>query len=323
MKINFNSFCLGLGGGNRTVLELADGLTERGHNVTITHLGVPSYYRWYGKPKCEVRNLNLNVLLRFFNKYYLKSKGMAYDKEALLRNYIVDCDVNVATAYDTVYPTFFSRKGCPVYLVQDFEPTFYLHDDGLFTKASYTYELPMQKLCVSRWLAKKVKGEYLGNGVNLTKFRPLNLKRVYDVMVIKRHIPWKGKYDEIVSKLERNQLRVKVVYDVSEQALVRYYNQAKIFLYLAEKTEGFGLCNLEAMASETPVITTGCTEYCVNNKNALVLSKETDLFQQIINYWRKLNVPSFRREIVDAGLETAREHDFNKVVNRFIELVEN
>ena len=36
MRINFNLWSAGVCGGNRTVYNLANGLTERGHEVTAT-----------------------------------------------------------------------------------------------------------------------------------------------------------------------------------------------------------------------------------------------------------------------------------------------
>jgi len=320
LKINFNSFCLSVGGGNRTILELADGLTNRGHEVTVTHMGVSSYYSWYGKPKCEINNLNLNVLLRAFKKYYLKRSGLDYNIKNILSKNIPDCDINVATAYDTVFPTFFSLKGKMFYLVQHYEPWFYQYDIVARAEAKWTYELPFEKLCVSRWLAEKVNGEFLGNGVNLNKFYLMNLERKYDVMVIPRpNVPWKGDYPTAISKLRNKGFKVLVVNNVSERELVHCYNQSKTFLFFSSMKEGFGLPPMEAMACGCVVISTPCTEYFVHEKNCLLLT-EADYTRQLLDYLDQLKNKDLSDELRAKGLATAILHDFNDVVTRFEEL---
>lgn len=322
MKINFNSFCLSIGGGNRTILELADGLTERGHEITVTHMGVPSYYSWYGKPKCKVNNFSPNLLLRAFKKYYLRRKGFDYDLSKLMAKFMPDCDVNVATAYDTVYPTFFSTCGeLLVYLVQHYEPWFYPDDATLAAKAFWTYNMPLEKFCVSRWLAEKVNGTFLGNGINLNKFTLMNLERKYDVMVIPRpNVSWKGDYSTLVSKLRAKGYKVLVVQNVSEQELVRCYNQSKTFLFFSSMKEGFGLPPLEAMASGTGVISTPCTEYFVHGKNCLLLT-DSDCTSQLFEYLEMLKNKTLHDELIAKGLATAFLHDFNDVVDRFEKLI--
>lgn len=321
MQINFNSFCLSLGGGNRVILELADGLTERGHDVTITHMGCPSYYSWYGKPKCKMIDLNPNAVLRFFKKYYLRKKGFDYNLDGLLAQSIPPCDVNVATENTTVYPTLFSGKGKPVYLVQHYESLFHPDDPVKAAKAEFTYDLPLQKLCVSNWLARKVNGEYLGNGINLKKFRNLGLKRVYDIMVISRNIPWKGNYSPVVSGLRAKGYRVLVVSDVSEAELVQSYNVSKTFVYLSDMKEGFGLPPIEAMRCGSVAIMTPCTEYCVHEENSLLLNSE-DFVEQIDGYLADLKNESYINSLVKGGAETAIDFDFKDVIDRFIDLVQ-
>jgi len=154
MRINFNSYCLSIGGGNRTILELADGLVDHGHEVTITHMGHPSYYSWYGKPKAKISSLSLDIPSRFFQKYWLKKKGITYELDQKMSEMIPECDINVATACETVYPTLFSGKGKLYHLVQHDETIFY-SDTYQKNLVNFSYDFKIKKLCVSQWLTDK------------------------------------------------------------------------------------------------------------------------------------------------------------------------
>jgi hypothetical protein len=178
----------------------------------------------------------------------------------------------------TAYPTLFSKKGEPFYLIQAHEPDFFPDDPQQAIKSKATYSLPMTKLCVSQWLLKKLGGNFVGNGVNLNKFKNLNLERTYDVMLIPRKGPTKGIYDGVIENLRQQGLKLFVAgnYRLGESELVQAYNQSKAFLYLSE-SEGFGYPPLEAMACGTPVITTPCIEYGQDYKNVLLLNKKSDV----------------------------------------------
>lgn len=302
-------------------MELADGLIERGHKVTVTHMGVPSYYRWYGKPKCKIRNYNPNVLLRAFRKYVLKGKGMDYNLGTLLARFIPECDINVATACFTALPTFLSQKGEMVYLIQHYEPLFY-SDPVLRAEAEFSYGLPLLKLCVSNWLTKEVDGLYLGNGINLKKFKPLPLKRTYDVMVLLRSISWKGNYTPVVEELRKKGYKVLVVSDVSETQLLEGYNISKTFLYLSSMREGFGLPPLEAMRCGAIPIMTPCTEYCIHSDNSLLLLPEEPIVEQVDGYLTDLENGRYYKNLVKGASETAEDFDFKDIVDRFENLIQ-
>jgi hypothetical protein len=319
VRINFNSYGLGICGGNRFILELSDSLIDLGHKVTITNLGTSREYSWYPSPKAEIHNLNFarNTLLRAFRKYYLRSRGYDYDKDLLLQNSIPDCDINIATWCLTTYPTLFSHKGKPFYLVQAYEPDFFPEDRVFQEKSTLTYSLPMGRLCVSQWLTKKVNGTYIGNGVNLAKFKNLKLERPFDVMIIPRKQATKGDYESAIQQLENNGLKLLVTrnYSLSEQQLIEAYNSSKTFLYLSE-TEGFGYPPLEAMACGCAVVTTPCVEFAKHMENAYVVSETKEIRQTIDGI---LKDEKLRSGLVENGFKTAQEYDFQKVVGRFLE----
>lgn len=326
MHVNFNSFGLELNGGNRCILELTDGLVDRGYKVTITHLGSSKLYSWYGKPKAEITNLNYpSLIARALRKYYLKKRHYCYDHAYYLQMHIPDCDVNVATWCMTAYPTVESRKGRMYYLVQHYEPLFFPEDKTFVVKSAATYQLPMTKLCVSHWLTEKVNGVFIGNGVNLSKFKPLQLNKEYDVMVIPREYKlkgeaeWKGNYSPIVDCLRASRVKILEVKNVSEQELVKAYNISKIFLYLSNPKikEGFGYPPAESFACGTPVMMTPCTEFA-NPDNAALIPEDAMAPEDICSSIRKLLKDERGMNLLSkAGLETAQELDLNKTISRF------
>lgn len=75
MKINFNCLSLSMSGGNRTVLELANRLTERGHGVTITTLGLPRDAKWFSSVKADVRYPIISPIIRGLRALELATRG--------------------------------------------------------------------------------------------------------------------------------------------------------------------------------------------------------------------------------------------------------
>ena len=59
MKINFNTLGLASGGGNRVIIELANRLCDRGHDVSITAITLDRF-GWYGK-----QNIKANLRTAF------------------------------------------------------------------------------------------------------------------------------------------------------------------------------------------------------------------------------------------------------------------
>jgi hypothetical protein len=328
MHINFNSLSLGLSGGSRFILELANRLTEKNHKVTITHLGGKDAYAWFPQIKAEIINapdtpytLPSRAFRKTFGKY-LKSYGygnLTYSERRLMEA-IPDCDVNVATFCWTAFPTYYSGKGAGYYLVQHYEPLFFSNEISK-ARAAKTYTLPLTKLCVSKWLTEKVGGVNIGNGINLLTFKQQNTPKLYDVMVIQREADWKGNYSPVLNALSEKGLKVFVAKgSLSDNELVAAYNSSRIFLFLSEH-EGFGYPPLEAMACGTPVITTPCLEYSNHLQNAYVLSKDPSVEEVAAAVKQTLSDQTLYNRLVKNGLKTANEFDFQKVVDQFLAAV--
>ncbi len=324
MHVNFNTEGLGASGGNHFIFELANRLVEKGYRVTITNFGPATDFSWFPSLKPEITKVSFSVdkIMRGFQKYYMRKRGFEYDCENFFAKRIPDCDVNIATWCMTVYPTLFSNKGKLFYLVQHFEPLFFPKDNYLASKARSTYELPLTKLCVSHWLTEKVGGLFIGNGVDLDKFKNLGLERTYDVMVIFRDKATKGNYKPAIEALKEKGFKINIVqnFSLSESALIEAYNTSKTFLYLSE-SEGFGYPPLEAMACGCGVVTTPCTEFSQHLYNAYVLQKNCEINEIILAANKFLTDPLWSQTLQKNAFETAKNHDLNIVVENFIKAI--
>lgn len=311
MKINFNVWNLGLAGGNRTIFELTNCLVDLGHKVTITHLKSKSAYTWWTDPiKAEV--INCGYERTFFNRV---REHIFPFLSNLLKENIPDCDVNVATYCLTAKPTFESGIGKMCYLVQHYEPWFFPVDHPYYSEAIKSYNYPMTKLCVSHWLVEKVHGSYIGNGINLAKFkRNEAIKKIpKSVMFSLRRQNWK--HPEILDILSRelhNFTILKTEENLFDDELIKMYNQAEIFVNISDQ-EGFGLQPLEAMACGCKIISTPCSEY-LNSKNCCTLFFNPTA-KTIIN---AIRIVHGQNASVEQGYLTAKKHDFNLVVERFL-----
>jgi glycosyltransferase involved in cell wall biosynthesis len=343
MKINFNCLSLSMSGGNRTVLELANRLTERGHRVTITTLGLPRDAKWFSSVKADIRYPIISPIIRGLRALELATRGRCWWRlyDSVLIKLMPECDVNVATYCFTAYPTYYSRNGRPFYLIQSYEPLFFEHL-RLQERARLTYFLPMHRMVVSRWLAdtiSRMTGEqptYIGNGVNTTLFRPRRVlvrpNHRFRIMGIFRGVRSKGEEQLLESlNLLSRKLPIELVavsgrrirgvpFPVenhglaSSVRLAEIYSSADVFVFPSEY-EGFGLPPLEAMACGTPVVVSNCPgidEYAVNEYNALVARKE-ELTGSIERICKDEELASRLRQ---GGFATVKQYDLEKVVDR-------
>lgn len=194
-------------GGTRHLFILANGLAEKGHEVTIVSLG-PKEHTWFNFNKKikfifpersyffpKIGNKSVSSI---FNGILRKiSKNYEIDRIKLLAKNIPDADVSIATYYPTAYSVFFSGKGRGCYYVQHYEKIFSkdFYDSSL---AEGSYYLPLRKFAVSNWLVKLMqeksasKTSYTGAGVDLNVFKPSDNKNKKIILGMFREDEWKG-----------------------------------------------------------------------------------------------------------------------------------
>ena len=169
MKINFVIWRIDRSGGVRVLLEIANRLTERGHDVTITTRGIPGSYTWfplktsriiYAQEKPISLTSILNDVLGFMPDKISKNLKISMPYATLLRAQAIkllsdsiprEIDINIATYCFTAFSVHRSDIGTNFYYLQHYEPVFF---DDAHTKrwVDKTYRLPLNRIANSSWL---------------------------------------------------------------------------------------------------------------------------------------------------------------------------
>lgn len=311
MKINFILPAIGLGGGTRIVVEYANHLIERGHEVSVIYPFVLSSQLLTYKinpNRFRVKTLAYNIIksLRFLSKPKIIENADLYGLNAELievptldEKYMPNADVIVATWWETtLYVSKYSEnKGKKFYLIQGYEIW-----GGPKKLVQETYKLNLKKIVVAKWLYKKLldlkvsesEMKYIHNAISFKKFKITNdienrPKRV--VMQFNENI-FKGMPDGIKAlKLAKEQVPdleavlfgihprpkhlpgwINYIQNPSQEELVKkIYNGSSIYM-CPSWTEGWGLPGAEAMAC-------GCALVSTNNGgvNDYAIDKKTAL----------------------------------------------
>lgn len=338
MKINFIFLpFLGVTGGLKVIFEHANQLTDMGHQIKVispySHLFKPTGWERY-KP----------YFRRLKDYLYLLSgqnRISWFDLEAeLVRvphpapQYIPDADIVVAGSSQMAewvlsYPP---SKGVRFYLVQGYE-TWYRSQtevDGILKNPD------LRKIVIStrlyNLLTQKLHTEVAGialNGVRLNQSSGLGKKNnsAKRILMLNHILEIKGVQDglkalEIVRERfpeieivmfgaypkRRDFLpRTKYYYQLSQQEMQKLYSSADIFIN--PSWGGVGLPVLEAMASETAVVTTVANlesdDYVIPDRTALVSPiRRPDLLAQ--NIIRLLEDEDKLQNLSQAGYEHAK-----------------
>lgn len=322
MKINFNLWSAGVSGGNRTIYQLANKLAEHGHEVSITSLAIGGTHKWFGDVNAHFSYVGLNVFQKAARKFLFDPRWDV-DWARRLAEATPECDVNVATYCFTAYPVLWSGKGKPFYFVQGYEPFFFENkiDRNL---SKLTYDLPLQKLVVSHWLKEKVGGFYVGNGVDLSQFnsKEEQMKKPF-VLFFAKGKSWLNHLKKVMETKNVSYDFLVADGELNVRQMLEAYRRALVVVFVSD-AEGFGLVPLESMACGTPVVSSFCSgvsEYLVNDVNGLAVpvgSPIEDYLEKTDFILRKKDICN---RLVKGGFETAKQHDFETVVDRFEEAI--
>ncbi len=376
MRINFCMLPTRLTGGPLAILEYANRFSEFGHEVTLTTYPMSYWpqdwidsgkaYPWF--PDLKARIVTVDDRLSADDKKesedFIFGLGGATEEKnranfsqfidliarsSYMIGYMPDCDINIATSWDTVYPVFFSRKGKPVYFMQHYEEVFDRLDfNRILNICSIrcTYELPMYKIANSSWLQRVIKEKYgqdipfSNNALDCTVFQKKNklsdIDGVFRVLSYCDNREWKGFADlaEAFAILYK-QYGKKIEWHTFGQVhnLIQPDNQRAPYiphlklsyeeladLYASSDVvvcpswyESFPLPPLEAMASGTAVITTpnGTEDYCKDGFNCLIIpSRSPKRIVEAVN--TLLSNKELQRQLIDNGLDTVKRYSWEK-----------
>jgi glycosyltransferase involved in cell wall biosynthesis len=182
VRINYTLLTTRLNGGVRGILEIANHLVERGHDVSITAMGDPPETAWFplrGRviyvPDVEAGWRQVVRRSRFLKQAYLRNPWLQKSTAAVgirtetvsqferaskaLAAAIPDCDFSVATHCMTAFPVIDAGKGTPYYHMQHHEVVFF-DDPSLKHRAEASYRLSLHAIANSSWLKHTVERSY-------------------------------------------------------------------------------------------------------------------------------------------------------------------
>ncbi len=341
-------------GGFRVVYEYANHLSERGHKINVVHpltlfLDKISFKKRIGIP--IISGINYLFGLPKVGWLDISSKINMVIVRSLEEKFIPEGDVIIATAWQTAeYIIGYSpAKGQKFYLVMDFYPWL-----GPKDRLEATWRAPFKKVAISSWLYEKVLEASMEKDEVITIPLGIDQRRfclTEDVSSRANRISmmyspgsYKAPEDGIraleICKAQYPDLEVVLFgpgssrkaipswiidrKNVSEEDLVRIYNQSKIYL-CSSLAEGFAFPPAEAMACGCAVVSTDCggiREYAEHEVNAL-LSPPKDPQALAGNILRLLKDEDLRVRLAKAGYKRIQDFTWEKAVNEFEKAILN
>jgi glycosyltransferase involved in cell wall biosynthesis len=341
-RITFVVPHLSISGGHRIVVTYAEGLANRGHDVTVVHGRLPSFQARFAArffPRsAHVHRLAANVRVI-----------PAHGKVADIAKFLPDADAVIATWWETVEAVNEAppSKGRKFHLLQGHEVFPYLP-----ARSADVHRLPFHKIAVSGWLMNLMRETYGSTDVSLV-MNPVDIDRFRSTERRRLQVPTVGTVFGITPvknstmafeavRLAREQIPdlrlVAFGADAlpsnfqnlsyaeyqerpAQETIPDLYRSADFWLFTSTE-EGFGLPILEAMAVGTPVIATpaGAAPDLVSEKTgALVGLDPAEMARAIV---RLFSEPEDKWiEMSRACRSTAETHDVESAVSEFEAIV--
>ncbi len=335
-------------GGFKVVYEYANGLADRGHEVTVVH-APRGHLSAYSLAVFAVKRVGLRGGYKPDAWFRRDPRVHARWVATLHPRWIPDSDIVVATAWQTAewmsrYP---KSKGRKHYLIQGDERVFPGADPE---RVAATWRLPAKKIVISRWLEAVLKesGEsaaYVPNGLDLEAFgldRPSAGRDPYRLVMLHHNSEWKGAWDGLeamrlvrqeVPELQADLFGVPskpknlppwVTYwqRPSTDRLRTLYNEAAIFVG-PSWSEGWGLPGCEAAQCGAALCVTdigGHREYAVHEETAL-LSPPKDPEPLAANVLRLIRDHNLRLRLTLQGHQHVQRFTWERAVSRFEEVI--
>ena len=285
MKIAFLEPHLRVVGDVRHMLELGNELVRRGHEVTyLLPLAEPLRCEWL---EC------LGRLDRIESGFRQPFDVLVFNEETQW------------TLVDS-----FKHIGLTVYYMLGYG----VLCDKAGSRESYRYPVDL-RLANSNWTADRIAEEIgvrptvILPGINPKHFRPVAVRKSYDVLTYGSARPSKGtrEVEEACRKLGVR-LEKYEGKNLPQERMAEEYCRARVFA-VGSYVEGFGMPGLEALACGVPLVTTdngGCREYGVHEQTALVVPpRDADALAEAIG--RLLEDRKLAARLRENGLRLVRE----------------
>jgi len=312
---------MALYGGIISVLQVVNQLILRGYDANIAV---------YGEVDAS--------LYEHFPCYF---RGYHFKDEAALMTGLPDCDLLVATRWDTAFVAVAMKAARPemglAYFVQDYEPDFYGSKQAeLAEQAARSYRLIRHKIVKTHWLARKL-APYGGEihriplGLNLDvchdhgTMHPMQILALARPSSERRNFPMlRAVYLELYRR--RPDLKLALYGDGYEhmplpfpchsygklsslEAVAAALNESAVLLDVST-FQGFGRPGLEAMACGVAAVLTregGITQYAKHGYNCLLINPHArDAIVEAV--LRVIDDNALRQRLVGHGYTTAQAY---------------
>jgi glycosyltransferase involved in cell wall biosynthesis len=320
-------------GGDKMVVQYANYLTSRGHDVSIL---------------TNITNTLFKVQAKIINISRRKGKS-ATIALALFKK--IDCDIIISDIIAMTFLLSWRNKQRLVYFAQDYDVFYYKNSlQKTLIKLLYWLCLGVLKIpviAVSRELGQLMRSMYntrvdiVQNGVDTTVFYPersdlyLSLKQKSQVLLVFSRSDYRKGYDvavqtilHIMNDLTKRDVEIWMVGEtiatpfpvrhfgfVSSEELRKILSSADVLLY-PSRHEGLPLFVLEAMACRCPVVTTDAVGFVRHNVDAMQ-APIGDIMKLAENLYHVLTDDKLKNRIAQAGLETARSMSLNDACAAF------
>ncbi len=283
-------------GGIRRVLELANRLVARGHDVTI-YLpdDQPMSCDWM---RCDARirpvtsgfDDQLDVLI--FNdepQWHLIDLFRRADKKVFYA-------LHAGRTYDKAGSWESVRSGV----------------DLILANSTWTADMIEEDT--------GVRPPVVLGGVNPDHFRPVEVAKEYDLLCVGERRAWKGQgIIDLAAELAGVQAERYSTKDLAQSAMAEEYSKARVFA-VGSRWEGFGQPGLEALACGVPLVTTdngGCRDYAIHEQTAMVVPPDDpDAMAAAIR--RLLDDRELAARLIETGLELVAERfDWDRAAEAF------
>jgi glycosyltransferase involved in cell wall biosynthesis len=277
-------------GGYKVIYEYANGLSQRGWDVTVSHISTFKHGSYRGL----TRNLGFPVRPSRPNWFPLDKSVRSLQWSGWNQFIPRHADAVVASSWETAECLGPNPRG--LYLLQHYETW-----DAPAERVDATWRLPLRKLAISRWLADKA--EELGAGPITIIPNSINPKvfnmdvapeeRSSDEVAMLWHDKeWKGSKDGLEALQAVKEIRqhlhvtlfsaarpptelpawISFVPNATQTQLRGIYNRAAVFVSPSH-AEGWPLPPAESMACGAALVSTdieGVRDYAVDGETALL-----------------------------------------------------
>ncbi len=308
---------LDISGGIAIILQHANHLMKRGHDVTLLNFDSPvEEINWFHN-EVPITNVKGGIVSDFF-------------------------DIVIATHYSTVKYAKKVKSERKIYFVQSDERRFNVDSAEAIEECETSYREKFEYMTEAIWIQRWLKEEfghdayYVPNGLDseiIHKVKPLQEKsdKIRVLLEGPIAIPWKGMNDAYNAVKDLN-CEIWIVssngkpkgdwrYDkffesVPLHKMKEIYSSCDIFLKMS-RVEGFFGPPMEAMACGCSVVVgkvTGYDEYIKNGHNALVVEQgDIDGAKKAVQ--RLIDDKSLREKLIANGFETASQWNWERSID--------